>query len=105
MRQGQTPQVSITINAQIADLNRVRPHVANQSGPDQKSIAIEFAAGAVVVVKRAGLNCVTLLNKVLSKNIRDIDVLTPSIESIKAAVRVLLELRKISEIVLVTIVI
>ena len=65
IRQIKPAQMSVTVDANIANLDRVRPHVADQSRPHQKSIAIEFAAGPIVVVKRARLNCVALLNKVL----------------------------------------
>src|SRR5436305_15050041 len=80
-------EVTIAVDADVTNLDRVRPHVANQGGPHQKSVAIEFAAAPIVVVKRAGLNCVALPNKVLSKNIRNVNVLLPSMESIQTADR------------------
>ena len=96
--------MAIAIDADVADPDRVRPHVANQSRPHQKSVAIEFAAAAIVVVERARLNRVTLLEEILPKNIRDVNILLPPIETIQAAVRVFLQLRKISRIELITVV-
>src|SRR6266550_1074560 len=98
VRQVQTAQMPVTIYSEVPNFDRVRPHVAYQSGSHQESIAIKFAAGPIVVVKRAGLNRVALLNKVLPKNIRDVDVLMAAIEPVKAAVGVFLKLRKISEV-------
>src|SRR6185436_2681136 len=50
----QTAEMSVAIDSQIADLDGVRPHVANQCGPHQKPIAIKFAAATIVVVEHAG---------------------------------------------------
>src|SRR5436305_10822091 len=75
----QTPNVSIAIHADITDFDRVRSHIANQRGPDEKTIAVEFAAAAIVVVEPAGLNRVTLPDKILPKDIRDANVLMPPV--------------------------
>src|SRR2546423_14145336 len=44
VRQIQSSQVTIAIDSNVANLDSVRPHVANQRRPHQKSIPIEFAA-------------------------------------------------------------
>src|SRR2546423_11876544 len=97
--------MTIAVDADVANLDRVRPHVADQSRAHQKSVAIEFAAVPIVVVKRTGLNRVTLLDEVLSKNIRNVNILLPPTETIQAAVRVLLELREVSRVELISIVV
>src|SRR3989442_3901262 len=105
IRQIQPAEMTIAVNADVANVDRVRPHVADQSRPHQKSVAIEFAAVPIVVVKRARLNRVTLLDEVLAKNIRNVNILLPPIESIQTAVRVLLELREVSRVELISIIV
>src|SRR5581483_1717482 len=78
----------------------MRTHVTYQRGPHEKSVAVVLHAATVVVIERAGLNRVALANEVLSKNIRNVNILLPPIETIQTAVRVLLELREVSEIIL-----
>ena len=102
--QVQTAEMTITINADVTNFDPMRPHVPDQRGPHQKSIAIEFATGAIVVVKRARLYRVAFPDEILSKNIRNVHVLMSPIKTIEAAVCVFLELREISGIVLVAIV-
>ncbi len=72
----------VTVDADIANLDGVRPHVANQCGTHQKSVAIEFVAAAIVVVKRARLDRVTLPDEVLPENVRDVNILMTQIETI-----------------------
>src|ERR1044072_4863810 len=83
----------------------MRSHVTDQSRPHQKSVAIEFAAVPIVVVERAGLNRVALLDKVLPTKIRNVNILLPSIETIQATVSVLLKLREISRVELISIIV
>ena len=105
VRQVQTADVSITIDAYVADLHGMRPHVANQCRPHQKTVPIEFAAAAIVVVEHAGLNRVTLPDEVLPKQIGNVNILMPQIEAIQPAIRVLFELPKVSHVVLIAIII
>src|SRR2546421_2616907 len=105
VRQIQPADVSIAVHADVPTFDSVRSYIANQRGPHQKTVAIEFAAAAIVVVKRAGLNRVALFDEVLPKNVRDVNVLMPPIKTIQTAVRVFLELRKIRRVVLITIII
>src|SRR6266852_4367465 len=79
VRQIQAAEMAIAIDADIANLDRVRPHVPNQCRPHQKSVAIEFTAASIVVIKHAGLKRVALLDEILSKNVRDVNVLLPPI--------------------------
>src|SRR5687767_15451758 len=83
VRQIQTAQMPITINADVADFDRVRPHIPNQRRARQKSVPVVLNTPTVVVVERAGLNRVTLADKVLPKNVRDVNVLLPPIETIE----------------------
>src|SRR5260370_24772098 len=64
-----------------------------------------MAAAPIIVEERAGLNRVAFAYDVLRKNIRDVNVLLSSIETIQAAVRVFLKLREVSHVVLITIVV
>src|SRR5437016_11308555 len=105
VRQIQTPNVSIAVHADITDFDRVRSHIANQRGPHEKTITIEFAAASIVVIESAGLNRVTLPDKILPKDIRDVNILMPPIEAIQTTVCVFLKLCKIGRIVLITIII
>src|SRR5882672_11674102 len=101
----QAPNVSIAIHADITDFDGVWSHIANQRGSDEKTIAVEFAAAPIVVIEPAGLNRVTLPDKILPKNIRDVDILMPPIEAIQTTVCIFLKLCKIRRIVLITIII
>src|SRR5439155_21036964 len=95
----------VAIDANVADLDRVRTHVANQRRPHQKAIPIEFAAAAIIVVERAVLNRITLLDEVLAEKVRDVNILVSQIEAIQTTGGVFLELLKILDFVLIAIII
>src|SRR5919107_2246226 len=82
----------------------MRPRVADDSGSDFKSVAVELYPGAVVVEVKARLCRVALGERVLAEEIRDVDVLTPTVEAVEAAVGVLLKLREVCEVELITVV-
>src|SRR5215468_1533306 len=95
----------VAIDADVSNFDRVRPDIANQSWPHEKTVAVVLNSAPIIVVERACLNCVALPNEVLAKDIRDVHVLRPPVESIQATIRVFLELRKIRSIELITIVV
>ena|SRR5947208_1571306 len=101
----QPTDVSIAIHADITDFDGVWSHIANQGGSDEKTIAVEFAAAPIVVIVPAGLNRVALPDKILPKNIRDVDILMPPIEAIQTTVCIFLKLCKIRHVILITIII
>src|SRR6202521_2210396 len=105
VRQVEPAEMPVTVDPYIGNLDGVRPHVANQCRPHQKPVPIEFVAAAIVVVERARLNRVALLDEVLTKDVRNVNILMTQIETIQPTVRVLLELREVRRVVLVTIVI
>src|SRR2546423_12437383 len=105
VREIQPAQMSITAYSQIPDLDRVRPDITNQRGPHQETVAIEFDATSIVVVMKTSLNGVAFANEVLPKNVRDVNVLMTSVETIETAVGVLLEHREVSSVELIAVVV
>src|SRR5690349_23385274 len=83
----------------------MRPDVANRSGPHEEAVAIELNPTPVVVVMKAALDRVALADEILAKDVCDVNVLMARVETVEAAVRVLLQHREICAIELVTIVI
>src|SRR5690349_18235611 len=97
--------MAVAANAEITDLDRMRSDVANRRGPHEETVAIEFNAASIIVVMKAPGDRVALANEILAEDVRDVDVLMPRVETVEAAVRVLLQHRKIGAIELITIVI
>src|SRR5215813_3494032 len=104
MRKVEPSQVAVAADACIANLDRVWTHIAYLGRPDKKAIVIELETRSVIVEMQAALNCVSLANEILAKEIRDVDVLMTRVESVEAAVRVLLQHGEEGCIVLVMIV-
>src|SRR6185369_8631588 len=75
VREIEPPQVSITTDAEIADLDRVWSNIAHQRRPHQKAVAIEFDAATIVVVVKTSLDRVALAKEILAKDVCDINVL------------------------------
>ena len=78
----QPTEVTVTADARITYFDRVGSHITDLRRPHQKPIAIKFQARAVVVEMQTALNGITLANKVLPKNIRNVDVLMAGIKAI-----------------------
>ncbi len=97
--------MTIATQSEVTDLDRVRPHVANQRRPHEKAVPIEFDTAPIVVVVKASLDRVALSNEVLPKDVCDVDVLMTSIEAVQTAVGVLLEHREVSGVELDAIVV
>ena len=97
--------MSVAADAKVTNLDRMRPHVANQSRTHQKSIAIKFDAAPIVVVMKTSLNRVALANEVLAKDVGDVNVLMARVEAIEAAVGVLLQHREVGGVELNAIVV
>src|SRR5436190_2427365 len=97
--------MSVAVNSHITNLERVRTHVADQSRPHEKLVAIKFTAATIVVIKSTGLNRIAFADEILTKDIRHIHVLLSPIKSIQPAVGVFFELREIGEVVLVAIIV
>src|SRR5689334_6147046 len=97
--------MSVATEPEIPDFDRVRPHVADRRRPDQKIVAIEFHAAAIVVEMKAPLNRVALANEILTKDVCDVDVLVTRVEAVEAAISVLLEHREIRRVELHAIVV
>src|SRR5678815_4938146 len=105
MREIEPAEVTIAVHAEITDLDRVWSNVADQRRSHQKTVAIEFNAAAIVVVVKTSLNRVVLANKILPKDVRDVNVLVACVKAVQAAVGVFLEHREVGGIELVTIVV
>src|ERR1051325_1029714 len=97
--------MTITAKPQIANLDRVRPDVANQRRSHQKPVAIEFNAASIVVVVKTSLDRVTLAYEILAKDVCDVNILGAGVEAIQAAVRIFLEHREVRGVELITIVV
>src|SRR6185436_11388022 len=97
--------MTITAKPQIPDLDRMRPNIANQRRTNEKPIPIKLDAASIVVVVKTSLNRIALANKILSKDVGDVDVLMPRVETIETAVGVLLQHREICTVELIAIVI
>src|SRR5678815_560141 len=97
--------MAVAANSKITDLDCVRPDVANQCRSNEKAIAIEFNTPPVVVVMEASLDCVALMNEILAKDIRNVDILMSSIKSVQRTIRVLFQHREEGRIVLDSIVV
>src|ERR1700752_3145506 len=97
--------MTITAKPQIANLDRMRPNIANQCRTYQKPIPVELDAASIVVVMKASLDRVALANKILAKDVGDVDVLMARVETIKTTVGILLKHREVCAIELVAIVI
>src|SRR5215510_2620540 len=104
MRKVEPSQVAVAADACVANFDRVRTHIAYLCRPDKKAIVIELETRSIIVEMETALNCVSLANEILAKEISDVDVLVTGVESIQAAVRVLLQHGKEGCIVLVMIV-
>src|SRR5690242_876162 len=87
--------MAVATETKIADLHRMRASVADQRGPDQKPVTIEFDRAAIVVVMKTALDCVAFAQEILAKDVRDVNVLVTRVETIEAAVRVFLEHREV----------
>src|SRR5690349_22245143 len=83
----------------------MRSDVADRSGPHEEAVAIELNPTPVVVVMKAALDRVALADEILAEDVCDVNVLMARVETVEAAVRVLLQHREICAIELVTIVI
>src|SRR5215216_1329343 len=95
----------ITAKPQIANLDRVRPDIADQRRSHQKTVAIEFNAASIVVVVKASLDRVTLANEILPEDVCDVNILMARVEAIQSAVGVLLQHREVCGVELVAIVV
>src|SRR5947209_18375924 len=82
----------------------MRASVADESGADQKTVAVILDASAVVVEKHARRNRVAFSDEILSENICDVNVLRSLVETIQSAVGIFFELMKVCEVELITIV-
>src|SRR5262249_36315284 len=78
---------------------------ADQRRAYQESVAIKFDAASIIIEMKAALDCVTLGEEILPKNICNVNVLVPSVEAIETTVRVLLKHGEVSSVVLHAIVI
>src|SRR6185369_3198191 len=85
VRKIQAAEMPIAAETEISDFDRVRPHVSDRRGPDQKAIAIKLDAATVVVVMKAALNRVALANEILAKDVGDVHVLVARVEPIQTA--------------------
>src|ERR1044072_1713358 len=59
----QPAEVTVAVHSEISNLKRMWSDVANQRRTHQKAVPIEFATAAIVVVERAGLDRITLLDE------------------------------------------
>ena len=82
MRQIQSAQMPITGQPKITHLDSVWPHVANRCRTNEKSVLVIFDASPIVVVVETSLNCITLTNEVLTKNICDVYILMARVEGV-----------------------
>src|SRR6476660_6000208 len=71
--------------------NRSIHHTADGRRPHQKAVVVKMHAAIVAVVMKAEFRGVTLGQKVLHVNIRDVDLLPPVLECVESAVRIFLE--------------
>src|SRR5207237_4314867 len=85
VRKIEPAKMSITAEAEISDLDRVRPHITDQRRSHQKTVPIKFDAASIVVVMKASLNRVALANEVLPEDVCDVDVLVTRVEGIETA--------------------
>src|ERR671914_2926821 len=85
----------VAAESEIADFDRVWPHVANRRGTDQKSVAVKLDCASIVVVVKTSLDRVALADEILPEDVGDVNVLMPRVEAIQRAVRVLLEHREV----------
>jgi hypothetical protein len=97
--------MSIAADAEVTNLDRMRPDIADRRGPNEKTVAIELYAASIVGVMKAALDRVALANEILPEDVCDVNVLMTRVEAVKAAVRVLLEQREVGAVELVTIVV
>src|SRR5829696_4902594 len=105
MRDIEPPEVTVTAEAKITNLDRVWPDISNQRRSHQKSVAIKFNAASIVVVMKTSLDRVALANEVLVENVCYVNVLMARVEAIQTAVRVFLERREICGVELIPIVV
>src|ERR1051325_6882186 len=96
--------MSIAVDADVSNLDRVRPDIANQSRPHEKTVAVVLNIAPIIVVKCTRLDRVALANEILTKEIRDVNVLLTPIETVQPAISVLLKLREVRCVELVTVV-
>ncbi len=104
VRQIDAAEVAVARQTEVADLDRVRPRVADDGRADFKAVAVVLDPRAVVVEVKARLRRVALREKVLPEEVGDVDVLPPTVEAVEAAVGVLLQLREVGEVELVLVV-
>src|ERR1044071_5585941 len=97
--------MTVTTDSKIANLDLVRPNITNQRGTNQKAISIELDAAPIIVVVKTPLNRVALADEILPKDVGDVDVLMPRVETIETAVGILLQHREVRAVELVAIVI
>ena len=90
--------MAVAAQTQVSNADRVRRHIAHKGRSHQESVAIKLEAPSIVVEMEASLNRISLANKILAKDISDIDILMPGIEPVQTAVRVLLEHREVCSI-------
>src|SRR5829696_5785418 len=97
--------MTVAADTEITNLDRMWPDVADRRRPHEKAIAIELNAAPIIVVMKAALNRVCLANKILAKDVGDVNILMARVEAIQAAVGVFLQHRKVRTIELVTIIV
>jgi hypothetical protein len=97
-------EMPVAVEADVTDLNAMRPCVADNGGADLKTVAVKLARGAVVVKQKADLRRVAFAQEILPENVADVDVLMARVETVQAAVGVLLQLGKIGGVELILIV-
>src|SRR5690242_17265139 len=97
--------MTVAAEPEITNLDRVRPDVANQCRPHEKTVAIEFNAASIVVVMKTALDRVALAHEVLAKDAGDVNVLMARVEAIQAAIGIFLEHREVSGVELITVVV
>ena len=78
----ESTEMTIATNTQVTNLDRVGTNIADQSRAHQKTIAIKLNSTPVIVVMKATLDRVALAYEVLTKDVRDVNVLMSSVKPI-----------------------
>src|SRR5688572_12863647 len=99
MRKIQPTDVAVSVDTDVAGLDRMLAGTADKSGTDEKSVAVVMRARSIVIECADCLNRITLEKKILAVEVRDKDVLVAELfKRIQIAVRILLELAKIRDV-------
>ena len=73
----------------------MRARVADERGAHQKTVAVVLDVAPIVVVMQARLNGVAFGQKILAKEVGDVNVLRALVKAIEAAVGIFFELMKV----------